>query len=222
LKVAVIQFPGSNCDRDTVHVLKNALGLDADLVWHNEFNSSPYDAVILPGGFSFGDHLRGGIIAAHSPATEAVVEIANEGRPVLGICNGFQTLIEAGLLPGALLRNTCLKFVCKWMNLQVENNDTAFTCSLKKGSKLRIPIAHNEGRFYAEEEILDRLESGERVAMRYVDDNPTGTSRGLTGIVNEKGNVLGMMPHPERASDLSLGGTDGLKIFESMVEWARC
>lgn len=203
-------------------MLKDVLGLEAELVWHNEFTGARYDAVILPGGFSFGDHLRGGVIAAHSPATEDIIEMANMGRPVLGICNGFQTLIEAGLLPGALLRNTCLKFVCKWMDLQVENAHTAFTCSIPKGSRLRIPIAHNEGRFYAEDEELDRLEREERVVMRYIDDNPTGTARGITGIVNEKGNVLGMMPHPERASDPRLGGTDGLKIFESMVEWARC
>jgi len=222
LKVAVVQFPGSNCDRDTVHVLRNVLGLEAELVWHNEFDGSHYDIVILPGGFSFGDHLRAGKIAAHSPATEHIVQMAKQGRPVLGICNGFQTLIEAGLLPGALLRNTCLKFVCKWMDLQVENDNTAFTCSISKGSRLRIPIAHNEGRFFADDEILDRLEHDRRVTMRYVDDNPTGTARGITGVVNEKGNVMGMMPHPERASDPTLGGTDGLRIFESMVEWARC
>lgn len=222
MRVAVIQFPGSNCDRDTEHVLKDMLGLDAKLVWHNEFKSNLFDVAILPGGFSFGDHLRGGIIAAHSPATEEVVQMANEDRPVLGICNGFQTLIEARLLPGALLRNTSLKFVCKWMNLQIENYSTAFTCSMTKDSRLRIPIAHNEGRFYAEDGTLDHLESTGQVVMRYVDSNPTGTARGITGITNKKGNVLGMMPHPERASDQALGGTDGLKIFESMVEWARC
>jgi len=222
LDVAVVEFPGSNCDQDTVHVLREVLGLGAELVWHNDFTNAKYDAAVLPGGFSFGDHLRGGAIAAHSPATEHVVEMAKQGRPVLGICNGFQTLTEAELLPGALLRNTCLKFVCKWMTLQVENEDTAFTCLIPKGSLLRIPIAHNEGRFYAEDKELDRLEREERVVMRYVGDNPTGTARGITGVVNEKGNVLGMMPHPERASDPALGGTDGLKVFESMVEWARC
>lgn len=222
MKVAVVQFPGSNCDRDTVHVLKNTLRLDADLVWHSNFKNNSYDSAILPGGFSFGDHLRGGIIAAYSPATRAVAEMAGEGKPVLGICNGFQTLIEVGLLPGALLRNTCLRFVCKWMNLEVDNDHTAFTCSLERGSRLQIPIAHNEGRFYAEDDVLDRLEADGRVVMRYVDDNPTGTSRGITAIANEKGNVVGMMPHPERASDSALGGRDGLKIFESMVEWAKC
>lgn len=221
MKVAVVQFPGSNCDRDTVHVLKNNLKLDAKLLWHNEFDGE-YDAVVLPGGFSFGDHLRGGIIAAYSPATKAVRKMAEEGKPVLGICNGFQILIEAGLLPGALLRNTSLKFVCQWTNLQVEATDTAFTCAIEKGSKLRMPIAHNEGRFFADDELLDQLETDGRVVMKYVGDNPTGTSRGIVALSNEDGNVVGMMPHPERASDPALGGMDGIKVFESMLEWARC
>lgn len=221
MKVAVIQFPGSNCDRDTFHVLKDQLNLDVELVWHNEFDGS-CEAVVLPGGFSFGDHLRGGIIAAHSPATVAVRKMAAEGKPVLGICNGFQILIEAGLLPGALLRNTSLKFVCKWTNLQVETDHTAFTCALEKGYKIRMPIAHNEGRFFADEETLNRLESDRRVVMKYAGENPTGTSRGIVAISNERGNVVGMMPHPERASDVALGGADGIRIFESMVEWARC
>lgn len=221
MKVAVVQFPGSNCDRDTIQVLKNNLRLDAKLVWHNEFDGE-YDAVVLPGGFSFGDHLRGGIIAAYSPATKAVRKMAEEGKPVLGICNGFQILIEAGLLPGALLRNTSLKFVCQWTNLQVEATDTAFTCAIEKGSKLRMPIAHNEGRFFADDELLDQLETDGRVVMKYVGDNPTGTSRGIVALSNEVGNVVGMMPHPERASDPALGGMDGIKVFESMLEWARC
>jgi phosphoribosylformylglycinamidine synthase I len=221
LKVAVVQFPGSNCDRDTVQVLKNNLKLDAKLIWHNEFDEA-YDAVVLPGGFSFGDHLRGGIIAAYSPATKAVRKMAVAGTPVLGICNGFQILIEAGLLPGALLRNTSLKFVCKWANLQVEANNTAFTCAIEKGSRVRMPIAHNEGRFFADDEVLDRLETDGRVVMKYADENPTGTSRGIVAVSNEEGNVVGMMPHPERASDPALGGADGIKIFESMLEWARC
>jgi phosphoribosylformylglycinamidine synthase len=201
--------------------LKNNLRLDAKLVWHNEFDGE-YDAVVLPGGFSFGDHLRGGIIAAYSPATKAVRKMAEEGKPVLGICNGFQILIEAGLLPGALLRNTSLKFVCQWTNLQVEATDTAFTCAIEKGSKLRMPIAHNEGRFFADDELLDQLETDGRVVMKYVGDNPTGTSRGIVALSNEVGNVVGMMPHPERASDPALGGMDGIKVFESMLEWARC
>jgi phosphoribosylformylglycinamidine synthase len=222
LKVAVIQFPGSNCDRDTVHVLKNSLKLDTQLIWHNEFDEKEYDAVILPGGFSFGDHLRAGIIAGHSPATKGVRKMAAQGKPVLGICNGFQILIEAGLLPGALLRNTTLKFVCKWTDLRVEADNTAFTCAIRKGSRIRMPIAHNEGRFYADDDLLDRLDADGRVVMKYVDENPTGTSRGIVAIANEDGNVVGMMPHPERASDAALGGVDGLGVFRSMLEWARC
>lgn len=220
MKVAVVQFPGSNCDRDAFHVLKQ-LKLNVELVWHNDFIGT-YDAVILPGGFSFGDHLRAGIIAAHSPAVAAVRKMAADGRPVLGICNGFQILIEAGLLPGALLRNTSLKFVCKWTDLQIETNRTAFTCFFEKRSTIRMPIAHNEGRFFADDESLDRLEAEGRVVMRYVGENPTGTSRGIVAVANERGNVVGMMPHPERASDLALGGVDGIRIFQSMEDWAEC
>jgi phosphoribosylformylglycinamidine synthase I len=222
LKVAVIQFPGSNCDRDTFHVLKNVLDLDAKLIWHNDFKSPSYDAVILPGGFSFGDHLRAGVIAAHSPATETVRKMADDGKPVLGICNGFQILIEAGLVPGALLRNSTLKFVCKWMDLRVESCCTAFTSFFEANSQIRMPIAHNEGRFFADDESLDRLVADGAVVMSYARENPTGTSRRIAAISNPNGNVVGMMPHPERASDRMLGGTDGLRVFESMVEWARC
>ncbi|HUK50651.1 MAG TPA: phosphoribosylformylglycinamidine synthase subunit PurQ [Terriglobales bacterium] len=222
MKVAVIQFPGSNCDRDTLQVLRNEMNLDTQLIWHNDFTTTSFDAVIIPGGFSFGDHLRAGIIAASSPATEIVRRMANDGKPVLGICNGFQILIEAGLLPGALLRNSSLKFVCKWMNLHIRNNDSAFTCKFEKESEARMPIAHNEGRFFAEEDVLNRLEAEDSIVMTYADENPTGTSRGITAVTNKDRNVVGMMPHPERASDLTLGGTDGLKVFESMVEWARC
>ena len=222
MKVAVIQFPGSNCDRDTLQVLKDEIRLDAQLIWHNDFTDSAFDAAIIPGGFTFGDHLRAGSIAAHSPATETVRKMAYGGKPILGICNGFQILIEAGLLPGSLLRNSSLKFVCKWTNLQVTSNNTAFTCKFENASKVRMPIAHNEGRFFADETLLDRLGEEGRIIMTYSGENPTGTSRGITAISNEEGNVVGMMPHPERASDLALGGTDGLKVFESMVDWVRC
>jgi len=222
LKIAVLQFPGSNCDRDTLYVLRHVMKLDADLIWHNDFTHDAYDAVILPGGFSFGDHLRGGIIAAYSPSMKIVREMAEKGKPVLGICNGFQTLIEAGLLPGALLRNSTLKFVCRWTDLRVRNRTSAFSCSFANDAVVRMPIAHNEGRFYADDELLDQLESENRVVLEYADENPTGTSRGIVAVSNEKGNVVGMMPHPERASDIALGGIDGLKVFESMLEWAAC
>jgi phosphoribosylformylglycinamidine synthase I len=222
LKIGVVQFPGSNCDRDTLHVLSNVLKFDAELTWHNEFNGSRYDAAILPGGFSFGDHLRAGTIAAHSPATKALIGMAEEDKPVLGICNGFQILIEAGLLPGALLPNASLKFVCRWMDLRVASNTNAFTSALKKGSTIRMPIAHHEGRFFAEDGTLDQLKTEQRVVLEYSKENPTGTSRAIVAIANGRGNVVGMMPHPERSSEPELGGTDGLKIFESMKEWARC
>jgi phosphoribosylformylglycinamidine synthase len=222
MKVAVIQFPGSNCDRDTVHVLKNVLRLDARLIWHEDFRDSSYDAAILPGGFSFGDHVRAGIIAANSPAIDIVRKMVDDGKPVLGICNGFQILIESGFLQGALLRNSSLKFVCKWMDLKLENNRSAFTCSFDKTSCVKMPIAHNEGRFFAEDNVLDLIAAEGRIVMSYADDNPTGTSRGIAAVSNRGGNVVGMMPHPERASDHALGGTDGLKVFQSMVEWVRC
>jgi len=195
--------------------------IEAKLVWHNEFKDDVYDAVILPGGFSFGDHLRGGIIAAHSPAMEGVRKMAKEGKPVLGICNGFQILIESELLPGSLLRNSSLKFVCKWMDLQVDNVDTAFTCAFERGEKVRMPIAHNEGRFFAEDQLLGSLRADDRVLLHYLNENPTGTSEGIVSISNEDGNVVGMMSHPERASDDLLGGTDGLRVFGSMLEWMR-
>ena len=219
--MAVIQFPGSNCDRDTLEVLRDNMKIEAKLVWHNEFKDDVYDAVILPGGFSFGDHLRGGIIAAHSPAMEGVRKMAKEGKPVLGICNGFQILIESELLPGSLLRNSSLKFVCKWMDLQVDNVDTAFTCAFERGEKVRMPIAHNEGRFFAEDQLLGSLRADDRVLLHYLNENPTGTSEGIVSISNEDGNVVGMMSHPERASDDLLGGTDGLRVFGSMLEWMR-
>ncbi len=195
--------------------------IETKLVWHNEFKDDAYDAVILPGGFSFGDHLRGGIIAAHSPAMEGVRKMAEEGKPVLGICNGFQILIESELLPGSLLRNSSLKFVCKWMDLQVDNVDTAFTCAFERGEKVRMPIAHNEGRFFADDQLLNGLKADNRVLLHYLNENPTGTSEGIVSISNEEGNVVGMMSHPERASDDLLGGTDGLRVFGSMLEWMR-
>jgi len=219
LRIAVVQFPGSNCDRDTVHVLSNVLGLDARLIWHRDFEDDSFDAAVLPGGFSFGDHLRAGAIAAHSVAMRTIRKMADQRKPILGICNGFQILIEAGLLPGALLRNSCLRFVCKWTTLQVENPDTPFTCALEKNSKVRMPIAHNEGRFFADAKSLNSLRDSGQIIMRYSNENPTGTTEEIVSVSNWNRNVVGMMPHPERASSPLLGGDDGLKVFKSMMEW---
>ena len=221
MKVAVVQFPGSNCDKDTLHVLSSIPGLNAKLIWHNEFNDDSFDAAILPGGFSFGDHLRAGAIAAHSNAMQTIRKMADDEKPILGICNGFQILIEAGLLPGALLRNASLRFVCKWANLQIENTETAFTCSFVKNAKVRMPIAHNEGRFFADNDSLLTLKEAKQIVLRYTDENPTGTIDNIVAVSNDDANVVGMMPHPERASSPLLGGSDGLKVFESMMEWIQ-
>jgi len=221
LKIAILQFPGSNCDKDTLHVLLNIAGLRPKLIWHNEFDDDSFDAAILPGGFSFGDHLRAGAIAAHSNAMQTIRKMADQEKPILGICNGFQILIEAGLLPGALLRNASLRFVCKWTDLQVESTDTAFTCRFSKNTKVRMPIAHNEGRFFVENNSLHALKENEQIVLRYTDENPTGTLDNIAAITNSEANVVGMMPHPERASSTLLGGSDGLKVFESMMEWTR-
>ncbi|MHA1689796.1 MAG: phosphoribosylformylglycinamidine synthase I, partial [Promethearchaeota archaeon] len=207
MKIAVIQFPGSNCDLDTLHVLKNVINVEADLIWHNEFKGSQYDGVVIPGGFSFGDYLRAGIIAAHSPAMEEVRLMAREEKPVLGICNGFQILIEAELLPGALLQNESLKFICKWINVRVETTDTAFTGLMKRGDVLDLPIANGEGRYYTDQ--LKELEDNDQIVLRYVDRegntvknaNPNGSLEYIAGICNLERNCLGLMPHPERASE---------------------
>ncbi len=230
IKVAVIDFPASNCNLDAIHVLNNVVNVKADLVWHNHFKESNYDGVILPGGFSFGDYLRAGIIAAHSPAIEEARIMLNDGRPVIGICNGFQILTEAQFLPGALLRNESLKFICKWVNLKVENNKTAFTNKLKVGDVIDIPIAHGEGRYYTDD--LKELEENEQIVFRYSnengefrkDTNPNGSLDNIAGICNLNQNCIGLMPHPERASEpiLSPKKTDhGKLIFESMVEFIK-
>jgi phosphoribosylformylglycinamidine synthase I len=221
MKVAVIQFPGSNCDLDTVHVLRDLIKVDVELVWHKEFDDSDFDAVILPGGFSYGDHLRAGVIAAYSPAMRRVKEMAAEGKPVLGICNGFQILVESSLLPGALLRNSCLKFVCKWIAMQVESTSSAFTNKFEKGSTVRMPIAHNEGRYFAEDDLLNELRENDQIVLRYVGENPNGSLDDIAGICNSERNVVGLMPHPERASERILGGEDGRTMFESMLEWVK-
>ncbi len=228
-KVAVVQYPGSNCDLDALEVLRNVAKAEADLVWHKELRDDNYDGYVLPGGFSYGDYLRAGAIAASSPSLKVVREAVDKQKPVLGICNGFQILVEAGLLPGAVLRNSGLRFVCKWTRLRVENNRSAFTNLAAKGQVLNIPIAHNEGRYYLDTNELARLENNEQVVFRYVDDegeateqaNPNGSLNNIAGISNPEGNVVGLMPHPERASIPRLCPTnkaEGLLIFGSMIK----
>ena len=227
-RLAVVRFPGSNCDLDAVHALRTLKNVRADLVWHEDDSLLGYDGVVLPGGFSFGDYLRAGAIASKSPALERVRRLADRGVPVLGICNGFQILIEAGLLPGALLRNSSLRFVCRWVAVRVENNSTCFTRNMTKGQVLRLPIAHNEGRYFDSRPELRAIKAAGLVAFRYSDDrgmvsesaNPTGTLDNIAGVCNKKGNVLGLMPHPERATEpiLSPNGTaDGALILQSMA-----
>ncbi len=227
-KIAVLMFPGSNCDLDTVHVLKNVIKVETDLVWHNHFKEENYDGVILPGGFAFGDYLRAGIIAAHSPAIDEAKVMLKDGRPVIGICNGFQILTEAQFLPGALLQNDSLKFVCKWVNLVVENNNTALSNKMKEGEVIDIPIAHGEGRFFTDN--LKELEENNQIVFRYADEqgkvtkdsNPNGSLGNIAGICNLERNCVGLMPHPERASEVILSPkktTHGRLFFESMMEY---
>ena len=226
MKFGIVTFPGSNCDADAYHAVVDALGEEAVRLWHKDHDLQGSDVVILPGGFSYGDYLRAGAIARFSPIMREVVEHARRGGPVLGICNGFQIACEAGLLPGALLRNTSLCFVCQPVRLRVERADTLYTHRYQDGQILTIPIAHGEGRYTADEETLDRLEGDGQVIFRYVDEageptdaaNPNGSARNIAGIVSAEGNVLGMMPHPERAADPLLGSDDGLAIFQSVLE----
>jgi phosphoribosylformylglycinamidine synthase len=228
VKAAVIQFPGSNCDLDIFHVLKDVLKIETDLVWHTNLKSTDYDGVILPGGFSYGDYLRAGIIAAHSPAINQVEIMAKEGKPIIGICNGFQILIESELLPGALLSNQTGAFICKWVNIRVETNKTNFTRNISKGTILRIPIAHAEGRYTIDQKGLKDLHENDQIVFRYVDKNgnltkignPNGSMDSIAGICNIDRNVLGLMPHPERASEKILSpfcSSDGLKILSKFV-----
>jgi len=224
---AVIRFGGSNCDLDVYHVLNDVLGAPTDLVWYKD-PVGEYDGIVIPGGFSYGDYLRAGAIAARTPVMNSVKQFASVGKPVLGICNGFQILVESGLLSGALSTNEYPKFCCKWVDLRIEKTDTAFTSKFKKGEVVRMPIAHKEGNFFADSDTLKSMNLHQRVAFRYVDSegsatasaNPNGSVENIAGVVNESGNVLGMMPHPERASESVLGGDDGFRIFESMVEYA--
>ena len=229
VKVAVIQFPGSNCDLDALEILQKTIKVPTDLVWHKDLKQDQYDAYVIPGGFSYGDYLRAGAIAATSPSIQTIREAAEEGKPVLGICNGFQILVEAGILPGAVLRNAGLRFVCKWTRLRIESTRTPFTNLASKGQILRIPIAHNEGRYYLDKDQLADLERNEQIILRYVDDcnvptedsNPNGSMDNIAGIGNRKGNVMGLMPHPERASLPFLSPDnrpEGRVIFDSMAE----
>ncbi len=216
MKVAVVVFPGSNCDHDAWYAVSQNLHQQAEFVWHESDSLAGADAVILPGGFSYGDYLRCGAIAKFSPVMQAVKRFAAEGGPVLGICNGFQVLTEAGLLPGALVRNASLKFVCKSVSLTIVTTDSPFTHEATRGQILRLPIAHGEGCYVADENTLDQLEADDRVVLRYR-ENCNGSVRNIAGILNGARNVMGMMPHPERAADPLLGCTDGLFILKSLI-----
>ncbi len=219
MRTAVIVFPGSNCDRDAQVALHAAFGAPPAMIWHRETTLPPLDLIVLPGGFSYGDYLRSGAMAARSPVLRALHEQAGRGVLVLGICNGFQVLTETGLLPGVLMRNAALKFVCRDVDLVVENADSPFTRGYGAGQAVTIPVAHHDGNYYADDATLDRLEGEGRVAFRYAPhDNPNGSAREIAGILNERGNVLGMMPHPERAVDALHGGTDGRAMFAGLVE----
>ena len=218
MKIAVVVFPGSNCDIDLYEALHSVCGADVDYVTHKESSLAGYDAVMLPGGFSYGDYLRSGAIARFSNIMGAVKQMADDGKPVFGTCNGFQILTEAGLLPGALKKNDSQQFICKSVPLEVVNNRTVFTTQYEAHERIVLPIAHADGSYYADEETLDKLEENNQVVFRYAEENPNGSLRNIAGICNERGNVLGMMPHPERAVEAILGNTDGLRVFTSLLE----
>jgi phosphoribosylformylglycinamidine synthase subunit PurQ / glutaminase len=226
MKFAVVVFPGSNCDHDAYYAAKHVLGQDAELIWHKDTSLQGADVVILPGGFAHGDYLRTGAIARFSPIMAEVTRFAAAGGPLLGICNGFQVLLEAGLLPGAMLRNKSLHFRCEHVVVRVEQTDTPFTFACTAGQRLRIPIAHGEGNYYAEPDVVARLERNRQVIFRYVtpggeateDANPNGSVNNIAGICNEARNVVGLMPHPERACELAVGSADGLVMFESVLK----
>ena len=217
MKFAVIVFPGSNCDVDMFHAIKDELGEQVEYVWHDTESLDEFDGILLPGGFSYGDYLRTGAIARFSNVMKEVIKAAEAGKPILGVCNGFQILLEAGLLPGAMRRNASLSFICKPVELNVENNETMFTAEYSKGETIVIPVAHGEGNYYCDEETLAKLKDNNQIVFTY-NQNPNGSLADIAGITNEKGNVLGMMPHPERAVDELLGGADGLKLFQSIVK----
>ena len=227
MRFAVLVFPGTWSDGDCQHVLRDRLGQQADRIWHREANLDGYDAVVVPGGFSYGDYLRCGAIARFSPVMGALQRHAQAGRPVFGSCNGFQILCEAGLLPGALLRNDSLQFRCQEQYVRVTRDDTGFSCASATGDALMLPISHGEGNYYVDDAALAELEADRRIVFRYADAdgqvtaaaNPNGSRANIAGVINAAGNVLGMMPHPERSSEALLGGEDGLRIWQSMIQW---
>ncbi|WP_425409215.1 phosphoribosylformylglycinamidine synthase subunit PurQ [Hyphococcus sp.] len=216
MKSAVIVFPASNCDRDIAVALEQATGRKPAMVWHGDTDLPDADFYALPGGFSYGDYLRAGAMAAKSPIMRAVIEKAKAGAPLIGVCNGFQVLCETGLLPGALMRNAGLDFVCRTVTLKVENTQSIFTAGYSKGDYLNFPVAHHDGNYFADDETLDRLEGEGRVALRYV-DNPNGSARNIAGLISDGGNILGLMPHPERVISPLLGGADGAAFFKNIV-----
>jgi phosphoribosylformylglycinamidine synthase subunit PurQ / glutaminase len=218
VKFAVIVFPGSNCDVDMYHAVKDALCEEVEYVSHTATNLEEFDGILLPGGFSYGDYLRTGALARFSNVMDEVVKAAEAGKPILGVCNGFQILLEAGLLPGAMRRNEKLKFMCRPVELRVENNTTMFTSEYEAGEVITVPIAHGEGNYYCDEQTLARLQENNQIAFTYNGTNPNGSVADIAGITNERGNVLGMMPHPERAVEELLGSADGIKLFQSIVK----
>ena len=223
MRFGIVTFPGSNCDQDLRHVVEDVFEIKTDMIWHKERFNNNYDAILLPGGFSYGDYLRSGAIARFSPVMDSVIEFANDGGLVLGICNGFQILMEAGLLPGAMKVNNNLKFVCKYVKIQVKNNKIPFTRKLEMDKVLNIPVAHQEGNFYIDDNGLKELKANNQIVLKYLDDseNPNGSIDNIAGICNKKRNVFGLMPHPERASEEILGSSDGKKIFESLISYLK-
>lgn len=224
-KVGVVVFPGSNCDYDAYYAVKKVLKADAEFIWHKDDKLRYYDAIVLPGGFSYGDYLRAGALAKFSPIMEKIVNYANEGNPVIGICNGFQVLLELDLLPGALIPNDHLKFRCEEVNLKVQNNETDFTSKYDNDEVIELPIAHQSGNYFAEDEVIHKLEEEDRIAFKYCnkkgkiteESNPNGSRKNIAGILNEDKNILGMMPHPERAVEEVIGATDGARVFKSLL-----
>ncbi|MGB2692241.1 MAG: phosphoribosylformylglycinamidine synthase I [Thermodesulfobacteriota bacterium] len=223
----IVVFPGSNCDHDCYYAIKHVFGQQCEFLWHHETDIERFDCIVLPGGFSYGDYLRIGSIASLSPVMKSIEKFANEGNPVLGICNGFQVLVESGLLPGALMKNSSLKFACKWVRLRVESTNNIFTENMKVGDMIDIPIAHGEGNYFCTPQELNELNENSQIVFRYCSENgdltdesnPNGSIENIAGITNKAGNVLGMMPHPERCAEEILNGTQGKIIFESILSW---